>query len=257
VVNDREGNIEVFTAAELTEVLCCASERMIPFLTLGGFAGIRHAQIQRLEWKNVRFDDGIIEIGESKAKTASRRLVPILPNLKEWLLKYRQPSGLVVTHRNVAFELHLIAKRANELRRAAWATAHGLTDEQLSLAEKQAKEEAAKRKGKSKLRPQKGEVPPGAETAEIEGWEPFAWKNNGLRHSYISYRLAVVQNTAQVALEAGNSPQMIFRHYRELVRAMDAEKWFAVTLASVEAAKAARESGAAGKIVALPKQAAA
>jgi hypothetical protein len=100
-------------------------------------------------------------------------------------------------------------------------------------------------------------VPPGAETAEIEGWEPFAWKHNALRHSYISYRLAAVPNTAQVALEAGNSPQMIFGHYRELVRAMDAEKWFAVTPASVEAAKAARESGAAGKIVALPVVAAA
>jgi hypothetical protein len=58
---------------------------------------------------------------------------------------------------------------------------------------------------------------------------------------------------AQVALEAGNSPQMIFRHYRELVRPADAEKWFGITLEAVEAAKAARESGAAGKIVALPK----
>jgi hypothetical protein len=41
------------------------------------------------------------------------------------------------------------------------------------------------------------------------------------------------------------------------VRPADAEKWFAVTLARVETAKAARESGAAGKIVALPKVAAA
>jgi integrase len=63
---------------------------MIPFLTLGAFAGVRHAEIQRLEWKDIRFDDGSIEIRASKAKTASRRLVPILPNLKEWLLKYRQ-----------------------------------------------------------------------------------------------------------------------------------------------------------------------
>ena len=228
VVNDRDGDIEVFTPSELTEVLCCASERMIPFLVLGAFAGIRHAEIQRLEWKNVRFDDGFIEIGASKAKTASRRLVPILPNLKEWLLKYRQPSGLVVTHRNVAFELHLIAKRANELRRAAWASAHGVTDDQLSLAEAQAREAAAKRKGKSKLRSQKGEVPPGAETAEIEAWEPFAWKNNGLRHSYISYRLAAVPNTAQVALAAGNSPQMIHDHYRALATRREAVKWFAV-----------------------------
>ena len=96
-------------------------------------------------------------------------------------------------------------------------------------------------------------MPPGAETAEIEGCEPFAWKHNALRHSFISYRLAAVQNTAQVALEAGNSPQMIFQHYRELVRPADAEKWFAVTPASVEAAKVARESGAESKIVKLPK----
>jgi hypothetical protein len=50
---------------------------------------------------------------------------------------------------------------------------------------------------------------------------------------------------------------MIFRHYRELVRAVDAEKWFAITPASVDAAKAARENGAAEKIVALPKEASA
>ena len=69
--------------------------------------------------------------------------------------------------------------------------------------------------------------------------------------------MADIQNVAQVALEAGNSPQMIFRHYRELVRAVDAEKWFAITPASVDAAKAARENGAAEKIVALPKEASA
>ena len=50
---------------------------------------------------------------------------------------------------------------------------------------------------------------------------------------------------------------MIFGHYRELVRAMDAEKWFGITPEAVEAAKAARESGAEGKIVKLPKEAAA
>ena len=67
--------IEVFTPAELTAILSCASDRMIPFLALGAFAGIRHAEIQRLEWENVLFDDAMIENGASKAKTASRRLV--------------------------------------------------------------------------------------------------------------------------------------------------------------------------------------
>ncbi len=249
LANDRDGDIEVF--------ICWASERMVPLVVLGAFAGIRHAELQRLEWKDVRFDEGHIEIRASKAKTASRRLVPIVPTLKEWLLKYREAAGLVVSHRNVAFELHLIAKRANRLRRMQWAEAHGKTEEDLKRAEVQARGLAAKRP-KGKLRSQKGEVPSGAETAEIEAWEPFAWKNNGLRHSFISYRLAAIQNTAQVALEAGNSPQMIFRHYRELVRPVEAEKWFGVTVVSVEAARKQRaEAGAESKIVRLPKAAAA
>ena len=45
---------------------------------------------------------------------------------------------------------------------------------------------------------------------------------------------------------------MVFSNYRELVRPADAEKWFAVTPASVEAAKAAREAGAEARIVKLP-----
>ncbi len=74
----------------------------------------------------------------------------------------------------------------------------------------------------------RGDVPPGAETAKIEGWPAFAWKHNALRHSFISYRMAAIQNVAQVALEAGNSPQMIFKHYRELVRPAEAKAWFAI-----------------------------
>jgi hypothetical protein len=61
-----------------------------------------------------------------------------------------------------------------------------------------------------------------------------------MRHSFISYRLADVQDVAKVSLEAGNTPQMIFKHYRELVRPADAQKWYAVTPAAVEAIKEAR-----------------
>ena len=44
----------------------------------------------------------------------------------------------------------------------------------------------------------------------------ITWKQNALRHSFISYRLAELQDVNRVALEAGNSPQMTFRHYGEL-----------------------------------------
>ena len=239
VVKDRDGAIEVFTPAELVEIMYHADERLIPFLALGAFAGIRHAEIQRLEWKDVRFEDGIVEIHAAKAKTASRRTVPIVDALKAWLMPRRQPSGLVCQYRNVAYEINDLVRRINKDRRAAWAQANDVSAEALKAADARARARMAKAKAKGPAR--RGEFTPGAETATEEGWSGFAWKHNALRHSFISYRVAEIQNVNQVALEAGNSPQMIFRHYRELVRPADAKAWFAI------------EPRAAGNVVTMPK----
>ncbi|MFN0069670.1 MAG: tyrosine recombinase XerC [Limisphaerales bacterium] len=51
---------------------------------------------------------------------------------------------------------------------------------------------------------------------------------NALRHTWISARVAVVKNVNEVALEAGNSPQIIFANYRELMTPAQAEAWFGV-----------------------------
>ena len=54
------------------------------------------------------------------------------------------------------------------------------------------------------------------------------WPRNVLRHSFISYRIAVVKSADQVALEAGNSPGIIFKNYRELTTEDQADKWFSI-----------------------------
>lgn len=63
----------------------------------------------------------------------------------------------------------------------------------------------------------------------------ITWHPNMLRHSFITYRVAEIQNVAQVALEAGNSPQKIFSNYRavalpdgRLVTKELAGKWFKI-----------------------------
>jgi integrase len=43
------------------------------------------------------------------------------------------------------------------------------------------------------------------------------WKRNGLRHSFGSYRMELTKNEGQVALEMGNSPQVVKDHYFEIV----------------------------------------
>jgi hypothetical protein len=66
------------------------------------------------------------------------------------------------------------------------------------------------------------DVPALARALKIE------WPRNVLRHSFISYRIAIVQSADQVALEAGNSPSIIFKHYRELTTEEQADKWFSI-----------------------------
>ena len=54
------------------------------------------------------------------------------------------------------------------------------------------------------------------------------WKRNGFRHSFCSYRLATLKNVDEVAMEAGNSVDIIFKNYRELVSEEDSKRWFGI-----------------------------
>jgi integrase len=164
-----DGDIEIFTPAELRKILDAAKPQMLPYVALGAFAGLRTAEIQRLDWSDLKLDRGFIEVGRDKAKTRSRRLIPVLPPLKAWLGPLHQDYGEVLPFVNVAKQVGWLARDA------------GVT-----------------------------------------------WKHNGLRHSFISYRLADLQSADRVALEAGNSPGMVFRHYRELVTPQEAAEWFAI-----------------------------
>lgn len=73
--------------------------------------------------------------------------------------------------------------------------------------------------------PEKEYLPLRGQAAATAGFE---WRRNALRHSFCSYRLALTQDAAKVALEAGNSPQMLFQHYRQLVTPTASKRWFAI-----------------------------
>jgi integrase len=77
--------VGVLTPEQTQRLLECADATLQPALAIGAFAGLRHAEIVRLDWREVHLDRGFIEITAAKSKTASRRLVTILPNLKAWL----------------------------------------------------------------------------------------------------------------------------------------------------------------------------
>ena len=51
-------------------VLENAKQEIIPWIVLGGFAGLSHAELQRLEWSEVKPEEGFVEIKARKSKTA-------------------------------------------------------------------------------------------------------------------------------------------------------------------------------------------
>lgn len=163
-VGDTETGI--FTPEQMKKIFENSKPRFIPFLALGAFAGLRAAEIGRLDWNAINLERGFIEIRAGQAKTASRRIVPVSDNLKAWLVPHVS-TGRVVPNPEIYKKITPLARKLG-----------------------------------------------------------FEWANNGLRHSYISYRIALVKSADQVALEAGNSATIIFKHYRELATEKQAEEWF-------------------------------
>jgi len=143
-------------------------------LAIGAFAGLREAEIQRLDWSEVDLMRGHIEVKAAKAKSARRRIVAIQLNLAAWLRPYAAMNGCVVPV-GARRKLDRVRKAANLAR----------------------------------------------------------WPNNGLRHSFASYRLAATNNAALVATELGHTnSHMLYSTYRELVRPEEAELYWKIASAA-------------------------
>jgi len=90
---------EIFTVDELSALLDAASRTFpdtLPMLAIGAFAGLRDAEIKRLDWSEIDLVRAHIEVKASKAKSARRRIVQIQPNLSQWLAPYGTLTGRVV-----------------------------------------------------------------------------------------------------------------------------------------------------------------
>src|SRR5437868_14578633 len=89
---------EIFSVDELTALLNAAQSKspdVVPMLTVAAFAGLRDAEIKRLDWSEIDLKRAFIEVKASKAKSARRRLIRIQPNLAEWLAPYSSMTGAV------------------------------------------------------------------------------------------------------------------------------------------------------------------
>src|SRR5215471_19953791 len=85
--------VGILTVDQTARLLESAAPELVPFIAIGAFAGLRRAELERLDWQEVDLQSGLIEVTASKSKSARRRFVRIKPNLAKWVRPYVQLAG--------------------------------------------------------------------------------------------------------------------------------------------------------------------
>lgn len=112
-IKEHAKEITLFTPDEMKALLSFVRPEFLPFIVIGGFAGLRSSEIERLLWSHIHLDTGFIEVFARKG-TASRRLVPILPNLRAWIEPLaKDKSGRVVPFDDFGEQIRELCKAAS------------------------------------------------------------------------------------------------------------------------------------------------
>jgi integrase len=176
------GEIKILTPEQMTRLIAerqraeefgRAQKTLVPFLALQAFAGLRHSEAARTDWRDIHLEERHVYVPKAIAKGGHDRLVPMSDTLAAWLQPYARRNG-------PATSLSQVSGALTKAKKAA-------------------------------------EIPAGDNETK-----------NVLRKSFISYRLAVTKNIAQVAEEAGNSPGIIRKHYGRPLPESEGKRWFGI-----------------------------
>ncbi len=165
---------EIFSLKEVTqlinEALKIGGGALIPYITIGLFAGLRPFEMQRISWEEIDLDERLITLQGKHTKNRNHtRHVDIAENLLEWLLPARA--------RNLAIYPSNWHKLFKEL------------------------------KDKCKM---------------------DKWPVDIMRHTYGSIHYRHYNDIGLTAAQMGNSPDIIFKHYRNLVKPKEAALYWEI-----------------------------
>lgn len=143
---------EVYTPEEMTKILNACERDLLPIFAIGGFAGIRNAEITAinteylgLDWeKHILWDKNVIIVPGHEVVTKGgerevihQRIVPLLPNLRAWLEPYRNEKGLIwklrhMQHRTIKLEERIGFKLKHNALRHSFCTYRASTEKDLA-----------------------------------------------------------------------------------------------------------------------------
>jgi integrase len=182
---------EILSPAEMELLLQLTQEDhlMRAVLCLGGFAGVRTAEIQRLEWRDLDFEAKEIHIRPETIKKTRGGWRERYVRMEAAFLRHCPAPG---TGPVIPLTNRLFGVRVRVLK-----------DRMATALESQGRPEAAR-------------------------WRD-GWPDNCLRHSFASYHLAIREDAGATAYQMGHTaPGTLYREYARAVRRSDADCWWAL-----------------------------
>lgn len=208
-------SISYFSVVETRLIMAHVSEEWLPYAVLRLFSGGRSEELalgkdakkskDPLRWDDFDWDEREIVVRPETSKVGRARRMPIVDNAFQWLIPYRNCTGYIAPKgkrpdrefgRGGRLEQHLngILQRTAMLKNDLPVQLH------LDV------------------------IAP----AQLPLLTEFSYRQNAMRHSYGSYRAAVLKNVHQLAEEMGDSPAMIRRHYDNPRPKSQAKAYFAI-----------------------------
>jgi integrase len=162
---------------------------MRSFLCLGGFAGLRTAEIQRLEWRDLDFSAKEIHVRPDAIKKTRGGRRERYVRMEPVFLRHCPTLGAGPV---IPWTVRIFGERVRALK-----------DRMAAALEAQGRPEAAR-------------------------WRE-GWPDNCLRHSFASYHLAIREDAGATAYQMGHTaPVTLYREYARAVRRSDADRWWAL-----------------------------
>lgn len=184
--------IGIFAPWEISSILVHAPDPLLPCIALGAFCGLRTCELTRIEWSAIRPDEKSAAFPEGYVEIGKAKA-------KQHRSAARR---LIPIAPNLARWIEPYRFREGPVSpyRHASSLARAITAVIDSINEREAR---ARRRTISR-------------------------PDNGLRHSYASYRLPVIGSAAALAIEMNNSEAEIWRDYHKLAAPRDVETWWKI-----------------------------
>ncbi len=219
----------ILNLAEVRKILDVAAAykggKLVPYVTLALFAAIRPTELARITWDNIDLEAGTITIGAKMAKMRQRRIVDMACLTEKVEIVEKGKKGKKGKKIKKGKENTPTTLTANLLD---WLKPHATAKTPFRGANWRKDFDAVKLAagfGNPDLKPA------GEETDEAKQQRKALkpWTPDILRHTGISNHLACFQHEGKTAAWAGNSPDIIQRHYKGLVKQPDAKVFWKLT----------------------------